>query len=168
MTQYVSCRQKIKLNNNYDDVIPINLDNVDCTTAQNAIILSLFSYDNPKGNTLQGITDLATNLCPSISSSDIETALNDGLKKGIFRKLRPSVIDWTKPIPDTRYTFSELMDNSRNNQNVVKYLIGLSGGTCGNMFPRFFSKYNDPRDRNFYLYKCDVGCGTGSNGVIIF
>lgn len=161
---YISCRQKIILCHNYDDVVPIDLEDVPCLGAKETIGLALFSYDSYMGNTLEEITSLALQLCPQFSEQEIENALNRGIQTGAFQALRPPCIDWCAPMPPTRYTFAAMMDKNSVNAGLVRYLTGLAGGTCGRLFPRFFKKYTDPVDRSFRLYKCDMPNGDG--GII--
>lgn len=164
-TNYVSCRQKINLVHNYDDVMPIDRNNVPCTSSGEAIMLALFSLDNCYGNTLAEIQTISTQLCPEITAQQIEDRLNEGLNQALLRSLRPPRINWLEPMPAPRYTYNKDMDRYPINESSVRYLIGITGGTCGDLFNTFFNKYKDPVDRTFRLYRNDVHLDAGSTSM---
>lgn len=155
-TQYQSCRPIVQLCHNYDDVTPIDLSNAPCDTAAEAVALSIFSLCEQNGSTEDDIIALALQLCPDFTEAQLEGALRRGLNSGLFRTLRPSWICYTEPQQPTRFSFSEMMDRSSANQSVVRYVVGLAGGPCGEFFGMFFKKYRDPQDRTFRLYKRDI------------
>lgn len=142
-----SGRPKIPLYHNYNGVQPINLRNVSCDTPYEAITLALFSLCEVFGSTENSIVTFTLSNCPDFSMAEIQAALQSGIKDGLFMGLRPPVINWLEPQPPIRYTFSANMDRNGSNAEVVRYLIGLTGGVRSNVFRRFFRPYVDPVDR---------------------
>ena len=153
--QYQSCKQLAQLYHDYSDVQPIDLQDVPCDSPTHAVILSLFSLGELYGSTLDSIIQTSQQHCPYFTSDEIQNALQTGIQSGLFRTLRPIVIDYQQPLPPTRYTLSENMDRNNQNQEYVRFLVGLVGGLHGTYYKHYFRPYISYKPRGFKLYKFD-------------
>lgn len=149
----LSQRLLIQLYHDYFDVEAFNLSAVECTTGTQAVILALFLLNETNGSTLASIQSTVATYCPAISATEVETALTNGLKRGIFLQLHPVFIVYTEPQPAARYTFHHFMDKFGNTA-AVRYLLGLVGSQCGSSFASFFKLYTDPEGNRKFLINC--------------
>lgn len=152
---YQSGRPKIPLYNDYSDVRAVCWEDEPCDNITHLIVIALFILNNDFGSTLEEIQAFIYEMCPDISLDDIEATLNVDIRRGVFRSLRPPVIDYTKPLPPVRYSYSEQMDTSYRNASAVRLLIGLCGGLwqygVQGLFTKYFIPYTNPKNWSFEL-----------------
>lgn len=153
---YLSCKPLIVLHHDYTTVRGINLQDVPCPSPTHAIVLALFSLGELKGSTLASIVQFAQQHCPEFTQQDIESALEQGIRVGLFRTLRPSIINYLEPLPPIRYTFSERMDEQNQNQEYVTFLVGLVGGFNGPNYKFYFKPFVGYKPVGFRLFDWEL------------
>ena len=121
-------------------------------------MLVLFTLNNKSGSSLDDVVEMAQSIDPSKTSEGVNATLMQGIKSGIFRTLRPPLINYTMPQIRVFYTFNEAMDRSNHNITEVSYLIALCGGVlCGPYFKQFFkTNVVTQNTENFLLYKNEI------------
>ena len=133
----ISCRKRIKLEHYYYNVFPVDVSPLSATTINEAIFYSVFVLNNNIGSTQSDITEKMNTLFPQYSTDEVCTVLKKLLKTGALITLTPITRGWCVGgyscglggLRAVGITFNPFMDQNVSNNDLVTFLIQLSGGT---------------------------------------